>query len=225
MDPQCLPRLHLVTDRRRCAGRDLREVVVAAVEGGVGAVHLREKDLPARELLRLARELLSLVRPRGALLLVNDRLDVAMAAGADGVELPAAGLPVAEARRLWPGGLIGASVHSPQEASSACDQGADFALLGTIYATGSHPGQAGGGPELLRTAAAAACPLVAIGGINAANAREVMAAGASGIAVITALTLAADVASAARELRRAVEAADYPNPSPALQERGTSAKG
>lgn len=199
--PASVPPLHLVTDRLRCGGRDLLVVVEAALAGGVGAVHVREKDLPAGELYRLAVALLPLTRRAGALLLVNDRLDVARAAGADGVELPATGLPVDAARRLWPEGIVGASVHSPEAAARAAREGADFVLLGTIYRTASHPGVAGAGPALVRRAVAAtACPVVAIGGITAANAPEVRRAGAQGVAVITAISLAEDPRAAAQQL-------------------------
>lgn len=211
------PCLCLVTDRRsvalppeagaqdglrsQCGGRPLEEVVAAAVDGGVTAVQLREPDLPARDLWELAVRLRPLVAGR-ALFLVNDRIDVALAAGADGVQLGGRSLPLAEARRLvGEGMLLGRSVHSASEAALAREEGADFLVLGTIFETASHPGVAGAGPDLVRAARARVdIPILAIGGIKAGNAPAVMSAGADGVAVISAILAAADPRAAAAEL-------------------------
>jgi thiamine-phosphate pyrophosphorylase len=194
----------LVTDRQRVTGR-LEDAVAAAVAGGVNAVQLREHDLHAGELLRLARNLRAVTRG-AALLLVNDRLDVALASGADGVHLPETGMPPPEAR--WIAGpelIIGRSVHSPAGAREAEQTGADYVVVGTVYPTGSHPGESGAGPELIRAAAEVRLPVIAIGGITPANARAVMQAGASGVAVISALLGAPQVERAARELWAALQ--------------------
>ena len=195
------PCLCLVTDRRRTASGDLVDTVSRAVSGGVGMVQLREKDLPARALLDLARRLRESA-DGNALLIVNDRVDVAILAEADGVQLGEDGLDVASARRLLgPDKLIGRSVHTVGGAIVAEREGADYLALGTIYPTASHPGAPTGGIELVRAAArAVSVPILAIGGITTNNAAAVMDAGASGVAVITAITLADDPASAAREL-------------------------
>src|SRR5256886_4423442 len=123
--------LYLVTDRHQARGRSLQDVVSAALRAGVRAVQLREKDLPTRPLLALARELTDMARSFGARVLVNDRVDVCLAAGSDGTHLPAAGLRPSITRRvLGPDRLIGASAHSADEAARAQADGADFILLG-----------------------------------------------------------------------------------------------
>jgi thiamine-phosphate diphosphorylase len=179
------------------------EKFAAAVRGGVGIVQLRDRSASAAELLARAQAL------RQALpttpLLVNDRVDVALAAGAHGVQLGAGALPVAVARRLMGSAAwIGRSVHSVAEAVTAEAEGAGFLVVGTIYATVSHPGRAPVGPALLAAVAAAVrLPLYAIGGITAANAAECRRYGAHGVAVISAISNAADPEAAARELLEA----------------------
>ncbi len=196
-----LPALCLVTDRKLCGEERLAGVVAAAVAGGVTMVQLREKDLSARELYELGLRLRPSLGGR-AQLFVNDRLDVALALEADGVQLGAGGLPVAVARRLAGERLcIGRSVHDVAEAVAAEREGADFLIVGTIFATRSHPGQAAAGPGLLAAVrAATGLPLLAIGGVEAANLATVMAAGADGVAVISALVGATDPQAAAASL-------------------------
>ncbi|MBI2461384.1 MAG: thiamine phosphate synthase [Candidatus Rokubacteria bacterium] len=196
-------RLYLVTDRRQVPERGLLESLEAALAAGVPAVQLREKDLTGRELYRLAIEVRELTRRHGARLLVNDRLDVALAVEADGAHLPSDSFPVAEARRLLgPDRLIGVSTHSAVEAVEAQAEGADFVVLGPIYDTPSkRPFGSPLGPGVLRAARAEiAIPIFAIGGVTAANAPEVLAAGADGVAVISAILAAPDPKEAARAL-------------------------
>lgn len=206
-----LPCLCLVTDRNRCRGRSLEETVAAAVEGGVTAVQLREPDLPARELYELALRLRPVLAGR-ALFFVNDRLDVALAAGADGVQLGGRSLPVPQARRIaGPGLLLGRSVHSFAEAAAAQADGADFIILGTIFPTASHPGVAGAGVELIRQVrATVVLPILAIGGIDPDNAAQVMEAGADGVAVISAILAAEDPRSAAAAMLATMQKAALP---------------
>lgn len=195
--------LYLVTDRRQTGGRDLVEVAREALRGGVRAIQLREKDLTTRELYRLAETLLIATREAGAALLINDRVDVAMAVSADGVHLRRQSLPPREARELLgPGKLIGTSCHSTADVREATEAGVDFAVLGPIFET---PSKMLYGPPLttavLREARAATpLPILAIGGIKQAQVGDVMAAGADGIAVISAVMSASDPASAASEL-------------------------
>lgn len=200
------PILCLVTDHGACRGRPLEEVVRLALSAGVGLVQLRARELPARQLLEVGRGLLGLVRSAGAYLVVNDRLDVALALGADGVHLGTGSLPVNEVRRVVGNRmLVGASVHSLEEAVSAEATGADYLLLGTIFETPSHPGCPGAGVQLVSgVAERVAIPVIAIGGVNVGNAPEVMAAGAAGIAVIRAIQSAPDVAAATRVLVHAI---------------------
>jgi thiamine-phosphate pyrophosphorylase len=185
-------------------------VLNQALDAGVRAVQVREKDLSALDLCRLTERLLARTRAAGAALLVNDRVDVALATGADGVHLTRKSLPPREARRLLGSErVIGLSCHSAAEAGEAAAEGADFAVLGPIYPT---PSKTPFGPplglEVLRAArAACSCPLLAIGGIKADQVPAVLGAGADGVAVISAVLSAADPAAAARELLAAVAAA------------------
>ena len=190
----------LVTDRHLCGPDRLIECVEAALRGGVAAVQLREKDLDARALLDLAAALLPPCRRAGVPLLINDRIDVALASGADGVHLPGNSFRVGEARSLLgQGRIIGVSTHSPEEVAAAAAAGADFAFFGPIYATASKAGfGAPQGVEGLQAAcAAASIPVIAIGGITPARMSEIRRAGAAGAAVISAILATADAASAA----------------------------
>ncbi len=201
--------VYVVTARHLTGGRDLEEVVSRALAGGAGAVQLREKDLPAAELYRLAARLLPLVRRAGALLLINDRVDVALAAGADGVHLSGASLPVRAVRRLaGPRFIIGASVHSREEAVAAAEAGADYLVYGNVFETASKPGRCGRGVEALaEVCCAVRVPVLAIGGIGPANAALVAGAGAAGVAVMSAAMAAPDPAEVVRALQRAWEEA------------------
>jgi len=211
---QLVPSLWLVTDRRvvrRGPGPPapeeapgawalspeasrLVDVVEECVAAGLRAVQLREKDLSARDLLALAGPLRGATRRHGARLVVNDRLDVAQAAAADGVQRTGQSLPVAVLRRLAPPPfLVGASVHSLAEAAQAEAEGADFVVFGPIYDTASK--RAYGAPQgleaLRRVTAAVRRPVIAVGGIDPGRTPDVMAAGAAGVAAIGAF-LSAD---------------------------------
>ena len=187
---------------------DLVQRVTEAVAGGVDLVQLREKDLSNDELLELARTPLEAIGGK-AKLIVNERADVALAAGAQGVQLGEAGPPVSEARKTLGGdALIGRSVHSLQSAVQAEDDGADFLLVGTMFASRSHPGETPAGPGLMREVSAKSrLPLIGIGGITPENATEVMKAGASGVAVITNILAAQDPKAAAAKLKEAISEA------------------
>lgn len=195
--------IYVITDRTQTLGRSLEEVVGACVQGGARVFQLREKDLAARELAALAERLLQLITPARGLLLINDRIDVALATGADGAHLSQRGLPPAVARRLLgPTRLLGVSCHSLAEAEEAQQGGADFILLGPIFYT---PSKASYGPpvglELLREVRPnIRLPIFAIGGITAARRTEILAAGADGVAVISAVMAAPDVSAAVRAL-------------------------
>ena len=196
-----VPCLCLVTDRS-VAGADMVRRVELAVDGGVDLVQLREKDLPGGELLALARRLLAALDGRAALV-VNERVDVAVVAGTQGVQLGEDALPVAEVRSvLPPGACIGRSVHSVEGAVHAEQAGADFLVVGTMFATGSHPGAAAAGPELMReTAGRCRVPLLGIGGITPDNLGEVVHSGAAGVAVIRSILGSDDPRRAARVLK------------------------
>ncbi len=207
------PCLCLVTDRRLGGKELLVSKVAHAVAGGVNLVQLREKDLPGRPLLNLATELRAVISS-STLLLINERVDVAAAARADGVQLGEEALPTKEARKiLGPEALIGRSVHSEQGAKLADAEGADFLLVGTMYATSSHPGHEPAGPDLIRRiAASCSLPLMGIGGINEANLGPVLEAGAQGVAVISSILASPDPEKAARGLRQAMLAAQPVSP-------------
>jgi thiamine-phosphate pyrophosphorylase len=181
--------LCLVTDRRQAAG-PLEEIVETCLGAGLRAVQLREKDLAVRDLLSLAARLRDATRRHGARLLVNDRADVAIAVGADGVQRTGISLPVAALRMISPPGfVIGASVHSVAEARSAELEGADFVIFGPVYDTPSKRpyGPPQGLAALERVTSAVRLPVLAVGGITPARAGEVQRAGASGVAVIGAI--------------------------------------
>jgi len=200
-------RLYLVTDRTRTGGRPLPEVVEAAVRGGVDAVQLREKDLPAGALFELARELRRRCTRHGVRLLINDRIDVALAVGADGVHLPVDSFAAGDARALvGPGRLIGVSTHSLEQAQRASAAGADFVVFGPVFATPSKRpfGPPLGLEALAQAAGAVSVPVFAIGGVTAARADAVCRHGAHGIAAIAAVLEATDPTAAARALRRAL---------------------
>jgi thiamine-phosphate pyrophosphorylase len=186
--------LYLITDRRGCAGRPLATVVEESLKGGVKALQLREKDLPGRDLYDAAQEMRELTLRYGAQLLINDRVDIALAVEADGVHLGERGIPVTQARRLLgTGKLIGVSCHSLEGAADARDMGADFITYGPVFYT---PSKAAYGPpvgleSLAEVTRNLRLPVFAIGGINSSSARDVVSAGASGIALISAI-LAAD---------------------------------
>lgn len=203
-----VPSLMLVTDRRLCPVERLPGLVAELVRHGVDAVQLREKELCGDSLLELGRALRAATEGR-ALLFVNGRVDVALAVGADGVQLGEDAGPVEEARQRAGGRLlVGRSVHDLAGAQAAERAGADLVVLGTIYASRSHPGGATAGPELVREVCGqVGLPVIGIGGITGANAAEVIEAGAMGVAVISSILAAPDPCGAAAELRAAIDAA------------------
>ena len=207
-----LPRLCLVTDSSVKMHAPIEEVVAEAVAGGVGMVQVREKNMPTGELYRLA-EKLRLVTLGKALLIINDRIDIALAVDADGIHLPSHSLPIDVARSLCREEMLfGRSVHSVEEAVAAENDGVDYLILGTIYGTASHPGREGSGPGLIEgVKARLSIPVYAIGGVNASNAGEVIRAGADGIAVIRSILGAPDPRGAAQELAYIIESNRQPS--------------
>ncbi len=181
--------LYLVTDRSLTA-RPLLDVMEECLAAGLRAVQLREKDLAVREVLALAQPLREATRRHGARLVINDRADIALTVGADGVQRTQASLPVAALRRICsPGSLIGASVHSEAEARQAAAESADFLLFGPVYDTPSKRqcGPPQGLDALRRVVAAVDRPVLAVGGMTADRVGEVLKAGARGVAVISAI--------------------------------------
>lgn len=201
------PILCLVTDASVLGERPLVEAVDKAVAGGVNLVQLRDRHPPASELLTLACQLRAVTQGR-ALLFVNDRIDVALAAEADGVQLPEAGFPVADARRIAGDRLlIGRSVHSLQAAIEASEQGADLVQVGTVFPSQTHPELEASGVGLVTVVASCvSVPVVGIGGITMGNAREVIEAGAAGVTVVRAILASEEPEMAATMLKRVIEA-------------------
>ena len=202
------PCLCLVTDRKLCTADSLEERVAAAVSGGVDMVQIREKDLPGGELLKLALKLRSITGGK-ALLVINDRLDVALAADADGLHLPEDSLAVHDARRVVPSHfLVGKSVHDTTGASVAAGEGADYLVLGTIFATSSKPGAETGGPDLVSNVTRLVDPpVLAIGGVDSHSVASVIEAGAKGAAVVSAILGAVNPEKATRDLKQSMIAA------------------
>jgi thiamine-phosphate pyrophosphorylase len=203
-------RLCLVTDRTQTGGRDLVTVVGDCLAAGLPAVQVREKDLGGAELAALCRRLRPPTRERGALLIVNDRLDVALAIGADAVQRTGASLPIEDIRSIaGPQLRVGASVHSLEDAVEAEAKGADWVVFGPVYDTPSKRryGAPQGLDALAKVAGRVRLPLIAIGGITPARVGEVMAAGASGVAAITAILAVPSPPDAVRRFLDALAAA------------------
>jgi thiamine-phosphate pyrophosphorylase len=198
------PPLLVISDRSQ-ARRPLIEVAEAAFRGGCRWFSLREKDLPPAERRDLLRALVALGHPVGAIVTAHEDIASVVAAGADGVHLPGGGDPVA-ARRQLPRGLIGVSAHTAEEAAALLAAGADYVTLSPIFLSASKPGY---GPALGLDALAAAArlttgPIIALGGIDAANAAACLAAGARGIAVMGEIMRAADPEVTVRRLLAAI---------------------
>ena len=209
--------------------RALLDQIDKAVAGGVDMVQLRDKEQPACDVLELAVAIKDAINGR-ALFLVNDRADVALAAGADGVQLGELALPPAAARRIMgPDCLIGRSVHSQDGAVAAQAQGPDFLIVGAMFPTTTHPGVNPAGPGLLRDISRQMersgrdVPLIGIGGINESNVGAVMRAGATGVAVITSILGALDTGEAAERLKR--EMLNSLDTAAAAPERGAQGGG
>ncbi|OAN45050.1 thiamine phosphate synthase [Chloroflexus islandicus] len=202
--------LYVVTDAGLSRGRSHLAVIEAAIAGGATVVQYREKAASTRQMIAEAQVLRELTRRAGVPLIVNDRLDVALAIDADGVHVGQDDMPAAVARRLiGPDKLLGVSAANLAEAMQAVQNGADYLGVGPVFATPTKPDAAPPiGMEGLREICRhVPLPVVAIGGINATNAAAAIAAGAQGIAVVSAVVAAEDVVAAARQLRALVAAA------------------
>jgi thiamine-phosphate pyrophosphorylase len=207
--------LYVVLDRTAAAGRDLATVLDAVLQGGARMVQLREKTWPSGTLFPVAERLRARCRAAGVPFIVNDRVDLAVAVGADGVHLGQDDLPPAAARALLkPGMILGLSTHSVAQAEAAQAAGADYVAVGSMYPTATKPEFQLVGPALVRELRPRIrVPLVAIGGITPENAGEVIAAGADAVAVISAVCGARDPAAAARRFVQVIEAARGARPA------------
>jgi thiamine-phosphate pyrophosphorylase len=199
--------VYIVTDQQAAGERALPEIVRAAIQGGATAVQLRAKVATTREMVALGQALLAITRPAGIPLIVNDRLDVALAIEADGAHVGQDDLPAAMARQLLgPERILGVSAETVAQAQQAERDGANYLGVGDVFGTPSKPdaGSPIGIDGLAATVRAVALPVVAIGGITLDNAPAVIAVGAVGVAVISAVVGAADPAAAARQLRERI---------------------
>lgn len=193
-------RLYLVTDQSIAGTRTLTDMVAAAVQGGVTCVQLREKHLNTRDFLAQAVRLKQLLGPHGIPLVINDRIDIALACGAEGVHLGQSDMPVEQARQLLPPEVfIGWSVETLADVTRSAALPVDYLGVSPIYAspTKSDAASPWGLEGLRQVRAATALPLVAIGGIHVGNAAELLQAGADGLAVVSALCAASDPCEAA----------------------------
>lgn len=204
------PLLCLVTDPEV---PDLLEAVEESLAAGVDMLQLRGHALCAAQLYQLALPLRALCQRYRTTFIVNDRLDIGLAVQADGIQLGTRSLPLPVARQILTHAsgpshpLLGASIHSREEARTAVAEGADFLIAGTLFASRSHPEETGQGLAWLHALkqAVPTCPILAIGGITAENAAQVIEAGADGVAVISAILRAPNKARAVNELRRAIK--------------------
>lgn len=196
---QPICRLYLISDRQRTGGRPLVPALWEAAEAGVRMIQVREKDLTPREQLALAVEARQALEPLGVKLLLNDRADIARAAGLAGVHLTAAGLPPEAARcSLTAGALVGVSCHTPAEAHFAEESGADFITFSPIFFTPSKAdyGEPQGLEKLAEVCTAVRLPVFALGGITPARVSQCLDAGAHGVAAIGALLDVPSIADA-----------------------------
>ena len=204
-----VPVVHAVTNDEVLLRGDFLDVAktVMVALGPRGAVHLRARWITARRLYELGLRLAELGKETGCWGVVNDRLDVACAAGIESVQLTSRSVPVADAVREWPELRIGASVHSRADAISAEESGALWCIAGSAFPTSSHPGEAPAGPELLEEIAdAVRIPVVGIGGISPESAAQLLRAGVHGVATISGIWHAPDVGEAARRYLSAYDA-------------------
>jgi thiamine-phosphate pyrophosphorylase len=204
MDTACL-KLYLATDPELTAGRDLGDLVAQAVEAGVTLVQLRDKQADGLRLYATACRLRAVTRRLGVPLIINDRVDVMLAAAADGVHVGPTDLPLAQVRALAQGRLVGYSVTGPADLEVAQRDGADYIGIGPVFPTSTKPDASAvlGLAGLRRLAACTDLPCVAIGGITPANCASVLEAGAEGVCVISAILGQSDIAAAVRGFRAA----------------------
>ena len=204
--------LYVVITESFCAGRSAMEILAQCMTAGVKLVQLREKNLNDRELLALARAYRDATREAGALFIMNDRLDIALAAQADGIHLGQNDMPIADARRIAPYLIIGASSHSLEEALGTQEAGADYVNIGPIFATQTKDVKTGTvGPELISEITPQLhIPFTCMGGIKSENMNVVLEQGAQILAVVTAVTAAADPRAAATALQQQITQNRHP---------------
>lgn len=203
-------RLYVIIDRAASVGRDLADLAAAAIRGGADVVQLRDKTASHREFLKEAQRVVSVTRRSSVPLIINDRIPVARAVGADGVHLGQDDVAIAIARRrLGPGRLIGKSTHSLEQALAAQGEGADYIGFGPVFPTPTKPDYGSVGISMIRQVVdTVTIPVVCIGGIDGGLLPQVLRAGAACVAVVRAVCAAPDPEAAARALKHQIE--QYP---------------
>jgi thiamine-phosphate pyrophosphorylase len=198
--------IYFVTSEVMSCGRSTLDIVKAALDGGIRLIQLREKDIPVKDLFNLALEVRRVTLGYDAVLIINDRPDIAMAVGADGVHLGLADFPIDKARRLAPDLIIGASSHNVEEAVEAEQAGASYVNIGPLFQTSTKQwdDEYLGWEGLKEVSAAISTPFTVMGGIKKEHIPELKAAGANTIALVTAITEAGDPISASEELMAAL---------------------
>lgn len=199
--------LYLVTDRRLMSCPTIEDSVRLAIEGGASVVQLREKDCSSREFYELAVRVKKITEPRGVPLIINDRIDIALAANADGVHLGQSDIPCREARKiLGADKIIGVSAALPEEAAQAQADGADYLGVGAVFTTQTKTNTRPVTPGIIRQIrSAVTIPFVVIGGINSENIKELYGLGINGTAVVSAVVAQPDITAAARKMREAAQ--------------------
>lgn len=199
--------LYLVTDRRLMSTAAIEESVSLAIEGGASVVQLREKECSSREFYELALRVKRITEPHNVPIIINDRIDIALAANADGVHLGQSDIPCREARKiLGAEKIIGVSAALPEEAAQAQADGADYLGVGAVFTTQTKTNTRPVTPEIIKQIrAAVTIPFVVIGGINSENIKQLYGLGINGAAVVSAVVAQPDITAAAREMRKALE--------------------
>lgn len=199
--------LYFCTDRTLMSCDSVEKSVELAIDGGASVIQLREKNLSSRDFYETALSVLQITKPRGVPLIINDRLDICLAAGADGVHLGQSDIPCSVARKILGNEkIIGVSSHNPAEALRAQADGADYLGVGAAFATSTKSDVTPVSPDTIRQIrAAVSIPFVVIGGINEKNISQLYGLGINGAAVVSAICAKPDIAAAAREMRIAAE--------------------
>ena len=199
--------LYLVTDRRLMSCDTIEQSVEQAIAGGASIVQLREKDCSSREVYELALRVKKITQPKGVPLIINDRIDICLAADADGVHLGQSDIPCRTAREILGNDkIIGVSAALPEEAVQAQNDGADYLGVGAVFTTSTKSDTRAVSSDIIKKIrSAVTIPFVVIGGINSDNIKQLYGLGINGAAVVSAIVAQNDITAAAREMRKAAE--------------------
>ena len=203
--------LYLVTDASLSNGRSTLDMVTDAIRGGVTCVQLREKNATAKDFLHTAQQLRPLLEKHRIPFIINDRIDIALAANADGIHIGQSDIPLPDAKKIFPDKIIGITIHSAEQAVLAEKEGATYVAVSPVFdtptKTDTPPGLGLEGVSRIRKSVS--IPVVAIGGIQLNNAAEILQAGADGLAVVSALVSAPDISFAAKQFTDLIQQVKY----------------